>query len=369
MKVPVSAPDLGRAEARTVSTALREGWVSSRGRFITEFEDGFSHFSGGRFGVATTSGTTALHLALATLGIGPGDEVILPDSTMVACLDAVLYTGARPVLVDVDPTTWTLDPDRVEDAITPRTRAIMPVHLYGHPARMDPLLALARRHDLRVVEDAAEAHGALYRGKPVGALGDVGCFSFYSNKVITTGEGGMLVTRRSRIADRARRLRDLAFATSARDYRHSELAFNYRMTNLQAAIGVAQLRRIEGFIQHHRSCARIYADRLRDVEGVELPSEAPWARSVYWMYTVLVRKGDLARRRLMGRLRRAGVETRVAFWPLHRQRFARPEYRGKRRFPVADRIGDAGLSLPSGNGISERMVEHVCDLVTKWAGQ
>jgi perosamine synthetase len=363
MKIPVSAPLLGKQELGLVLTALREGWISSRGRFIDEFETGFSRFVDGRFGVATTSGTTALHLALATLHIGPGDEVILPDCTMVACLDAVLYVGAKPVLVDVDPVTWTLDPEKAEGAITPRTRAIMPVHLYGHPAEMDRLMKLARSHDLKVIEDAAEAHGALFRGRPVGAIGDIGCFSFYSNKIITTGEGGMLVTRHSYLAERARKLRDLAYATQKRDYRHSEMAFNYRMTNIQAAIGVAQLKRINAFIRHRRACARIYTEMLADVEEIVPPPEAPWAKSVYWMYTPLVTRGKGARGKLMNRLRKKMIDSRVAFWPLHKQPFAPRKYQGSPQFQVSDRIGDSGVNLPSGNGISEAMVRRVGQVI------
>jgi perosamine synthetase len=359
MMIPVSAPLLGREELDLVSTAFHEGWISSRGRFLGEFEAGFSRFVEGRFGVATTSGTTALHLALVALRIGPGDEVILPDCTMVACLDAVLYTGATPVLVDVDPVTWTLDPGKVEDAITSRTRAIMPVHLYGHPAEMDRLMKLARSYELKVVEDAAEAHGALFRGTKVGAIGDVGCFSFYTNKIITTGEGGMLVTRHAGLADRARKLRDLAYATEKRDYHHSEMAFNYRMTNIQAAVGVAQLKRITEFIKHRRACARVYTEMLEGVEGILPPSEAPWAKSVYWMYTPLITRGQQARRRLMERLKQKMIDSRVAFWPLHKQPFAPRRYRGSSQFRVSDRIGDTGVNLPSGNGITEEMVRHV----------
>ena len=232
----------------------------------------------------------------------------------------------------------------------------MPVHIYGHPADMDPIRRIARTHGLSVVEDAAEAHGALYRGRSVGGLGTAGCFSFYSNKIITTGEGGMVVTQSKAVAGRARRLRDLAFAHATRDYRHSELAFNYRMTNVQAAIGLAQLRRIDEFIEHRRACARIYADLLGDIDGVTLPAEAPWARNVYWMYTVLIPGGVTSRARIIRRLASEGIESRVAFWPLHRQAFLRKGKGAKGRFPIADDLSRRGLSLPSGNGITETMV-------------
>jgi len=354
--VPMSAPSVGRAELALVSKTIETGWISSRGPFLTEFEEAFARYVGGGQGIATTSGTTALHLALAALRIGPEDEVVIPDFTMIACANAVLYCGATPIFGDVDPITWTLDPADLERKITRRTRAIMPVHIYGHPADMDPIRRIARTHGLSVVEDAAEAHGALYRGRSVGGLGTAGCFSFYSNKIITTGEGGMVVTRSNAVAGRARRLRDLAFAHATRDYRHSELAFNYRMTNVQAAIGLAQLRRIDEFIEHRRACARIYADLLGDIEGVTLPAEAPWARNVYWMYTVLIAGGIASRARIIRRLASAGIESRVAFWPLHRQPFLRKGKGAKGRFPIADDLSRRGLSLPSGNGITEAMV-------------
>jgi perosamine synthetase len=363
MNVPMSAPSLGGAEVTAVRTAVREGWVSSRGRFLTQFEREFSRYVGARYGVSTTSGTTALHLALATLRIGPGDEVILPDSTMVACLDAVLYTGASPVLVDIDPDTWTIDLEAVAKALTRRTRAVMPVHLYGHPVDMDPLLRLAAEHRISVVEDAAEAHGARYRGRPVGCLGALGCFSFYSNKILTTGEGGMVVTRDRALRDRAVRLRDLAFAGEARDYRHTEVGFNYRMTNVQAALGVAQMRRVERFVRHRRACAQVYREILEGTPGLVLPTERPWAKNVYWMYTVLVEGGERERERLMRRLRRKGVESRVAFWPLHRQPFAPSRPARASDCPNADRLGRCGLSLPSGNGISLAMVRHAARAV------
>ncbi|HEX9341902.1 MAG TPA: DegT/DnrJ/EryC1/StrS family aminotransferase [Thermoplasmata archaeon] len=351
----MSAPSVGPEELKLVTEAIESGWISSRGPFLTEFESAFARYVRGREGVATTSGTTALHLAFAALRIKPGDEVIVPDFTIVACANAVLYGGATPVFADVDPITWTLDPADVERKITRRTKAIMPVHLYGHPADMDPLRRLARERGLAVVEDAAEAHGALYRGTPVGSIGTAGCFSFYSNKILTTGEGGMVVTRSKALADRARRLRDLAFAHPNRDYQHAEVAYNYRMTNVQAAIGLAQLRRIDAFVEHRRACARIYADRLDGIDGLTLPAEASWARNVYWMYTVLVPGGAARRARIARRLAASGVESRVSFWPLHRQPFLRAGRGARGRFPVTDDLARRGLSLPSGNGITEAM--------------
>jgi perosamine synthetase len=355
-RVPASAPSIGAREVEYVDRAVRGGWISSRGPFVDEFERRFSAWIGGRAGISTTNGTTALHLALAALRVGPGDEVIVPDFTIVSCVNAVLYTGATPVFADVDPSTWTLDPVEFERSCTPRTRVVMPVHVYGHPADLDPIRSVARSHRVAVVEDAAEAHGARYRGSRVGALGDAGCFSFYSNKLLTTGEGGMVVTRRPRVAERCRSLRDLAFATAERDYHHRELAFNYRLTNVQAALGLAQLERLPESIRHRVRCARLYADLLDGVDGIELPGQAPWATSVYWMYTVRVLGGLARRQRVVRSLRRLGVESRVGFWPLHRQPFCRRYREGGRTWPVSDRLGSETLSLPSGNGISEAQV-------------
>ncbi len=357
--IPISEPQIGAEEARLVAQAVHGGWVSSRGPFVDRFEGRFARWIGSRHAIATTSGTTALHLALAALGIGPGDEVLVPDYTMVACANAVLYTGARPVFADVDPEHWTLTAESVAEKLHPRTRAILPVHLYGHPAPMDELLAIARERDLAVVEDAAEAHGATYRGTRVGGIGTIGCFSFYSNKLITTGEGGAVVTRSSRLARRARALRDLAFAHAVRDYRHSELGYNYRMTNLQAALGLAQLRQVRRFIHHRREAARLYSDLLSNANGIRLPKEASWARGVYWMYTVRIEGGTRRRARVMRALARRGIETRVGFWPLHRQPFLRRYARVTDRFPVSDRLGREALSLPSGNGISLTTIERV----------
>lgn len=361
--MPISAPLIEKQERDLVTRAINSGWISSRGPYVDEFERAFASFIGAREGIATTSGTTALHLALATLGVGPDDEVLLPDFTMIACANSVLYTGARPVFVDVDPTTWTMDPQDLAEKISPRARVVMPVHVYGHPADMDSILEVAEANDLIVVEDAAEAHGATHRGRPVGGMGDMGCFSFYANKIITTGEGGMVVTNSGDLADRARRLRDLAFSSPERDFRHREVGFNYRMTNIQAAIGLAQLSRIESFINHRRESAKVYDEILRDVPGLTLPQEASWARSVYWMYTVLVSEGLASRRVVMKQLGDRGVESRATFWPLHLQPFLRAGKTPGRdvSFPVSTALGRRGLSLPSGNGIGIESIEFAAE--------
>jgi perosamine synthetase len=361
-KIPVYTPAFGPEEGRFVAQAIAGGWITSDGPFVDRFQRRFTQYVGGRHGIATTNGTAALHLALATLRVGPGDEVIVPDSTMVACLDAVLYTGATPVFADVDPTYWTLDPAATEAAITRRTKAIMPVHVYGHPAEMDRLVRIGREHGVALVEDAAEAHGSEFRGRRVGVIGELGCFSFYANKIISTGEGGMVVTRSRALAARADTLRELAYASPSRNYRHTEVGFNYRLTDLQAAVGLAQLGRIARFIRHRRACAAVYREVLGEIDDVTMQVEAPWARSAYWVNTILVRGGAARRTRIQRRLARQGIASRVAFWPMHRQPFAPQAQRG-RPFPVSDRIGEEGLSLPSGNGIPLETVRHVAEAV------
>ena len=361
--VPVYVPSFGERETALVSQAAREGWITSHGPYLRRFERRFTRFVRGDFGIATSSGTAALHVALAALEVGPGDEVILPDFTMVACLDAVLYTGASAVLVDVDPGTWTLDVALTEAAVTPRTKAIMPVHIYGHPVDMDRLRRLAQQHRLAIVEDAAEAHGSEFRGSPVGALGDLGCFSFYSNKIIATGEGGMVVTRSARLARKVERLHELAYASESRNYRHTGIGFNYRLTDLQAAVGLAQLDRLREFVRHRRRCARIYREVLEGLEGVELQEEAAWAKSAYWTFTILLKGGSAQRDRVAAELLRQRVESRVAFWPLHRQSFAAKHGLSEGHFDNSDRLGEGGLTLPFGNGITEETVFEVAHAV------
>src|SRR5262249_15412327 len=279
----------------------------------------FADLCGVRHGVAVSNGTVSLHLALVAAGVGPGDEVIVPSLTFVATANVVRYCGAIPVFVDAELATWQLDPAALEAGITGRTRAIIPVHLYGHPCDMDPIRAVARRHNLAVIEDAAEAHGAEYRGRRVGALGTIGCFSFYGNKIITTGEGGMCVTDDARLAERLRSLRDHAMHPERR-YWHEQIGYSYRMTNLQAALGVAQMGKIVNFVERKRRLAGWYAEMLAPLAAagrIQLHPEAPWAGSVYWLYSVLVKAGRVSRDEARGRLDARGIETCPFFWPLH----------------------------------------------------
>jgi perosamine synthetase len=362
-RLPVAEPFLGELELRYVSECVLSGWVSSAGPFVRRFEDVFAAFCGSRHAVATSNGTTALHLVLAAIGVGPGDEVVVPTLTFVATANAVTYTGARPVLVDSERSTWNIDPEQVAAAITPRTKAIVPVHLYGHPAEMDALRGTARAHGLTVVEDAAEAHGARYRGQPVGSIGDAGIFSFYGNKIVTTGEGGMVVTDDDALAERLRMLRDHG-AAPGRRYHHPVVGFNYRLTNLQAALGVAQMERLDEILAAKRRIADRYRTALEGVPGITLPPQQPWAHNVHWLYSILVSEDvfGLSRDELTDRLDAAGVETRPVFPPLHTQ----PPYAaGGGSYPVAEELAGRGLSLPSAVGLRDDEIDRVAGLIAR----
>jgi perosamine synthetase len=359
--IPVAEPLLGEKELEYVTDCIRSGWVSSLGKYVRRFEQEFATYCGVRYGVATHNGTVALHLTMAALGIGPGDEVILPTLTFVATANAVTYTGATPVFVDSEPRTWNIDPEAAARVITPRTRAIIAVHLYGHPADMDPLRALADQHGLTLIEDAAEAHGARYKGRQTGSLSDVAIFSFFGNKIITTGEGGMVLTDDSALAERCFFLENQA-RHKENPYWHPEIGYNYRMTNIQAALGVAQLERIEELIAARVRNAAHYQRRLSSVPGLTLPPCAGWAENVYWMYTVLVEEDyGLDRDALMAHLRQQGIETRPVFYPIH----TLPMYKQGQHFPVAEELGRKGINLPSGATLTPEQVDAVCNALAE----
>ena len=367
-KIPVCRPKLGESERRRVNECLEGGWVSGISPYVERFEDAFARYCGVKYGVACNSGTTALHLALVSLGIKEGDEVIIPTFTMIATPNAISYTGARPVLVDSETRTWNIDVAKIREKITPRTRAIMPVHTYGHPVDMDPLKELAEKHSLFVIEDAAESHGAEYKGRRTGSLGDVGCFSFYANKIITTGEGGMLVMNDREIAEKARWLRAHAFGKEGRHFFHEAVGFGYRLSGLQAALGLGQLEHIQQFVESRRKNARLYNSFLSKLGSkVSLPPEASWAKNIYWMYSILIEDSfGIARQELMDKLERDGIETRTFFYPVH----AQPVYKKLGRsssFPNAEMLSKRGLNLPSGNDLSEEEVTFVCERVNAYA--
>jgi perosamine synthetase len=343
--------------------------VSSAGRFIEEFEEKWAAYCGRKYAVAVSNGTAALQVAVATLGLRPGDEVIMPTFTIISCALAVVYAGGVPVLVDSDPRTWTLDVNQIARKVTPRTKAIMAVHIYGHPADMEPILALAASKNLAVIEDAAEAHGAEYllgrNGRePVwrrcGSFGMSSCFSFYANKLITTGEGGMILTDRSEVAEKARSLRNLCFQSRRRFY-HEELGFNFRITNLQAALGRSQLEHMDQIVAKKRWIGREYTRRLRGLPGLQLPVEETWARNVYWMYGVVVSESTgMNAETVARRLAKHGIETRPFFLGMHEQPVFWP--RGwylNESYPVAERLARQGLYLPSGMALTEEQLEQV----------
>lgn len=364
--IPVNQPAIAKNALKYVSDCIKTGWVSSAGSYINRFEEAFAKFIGVKYAVTTTNGTTALHLALAALGIGPADEVILPDHTMFACADAICYTGAKPVAIDAQRDTWNIDTAKIEAKITKHTKAIMPVHLYGHPADMDPIMRLAKKYDLYVVEDAAEAHGALYKGKTVGSFGTINAFSLYANKIVTSGEGGMVVTNDKKLAERARTLHDLAHSPKRR-FLHEEIGFNYRLTNMQAALGLAQLEEVNKFIKKKLWMADLYNKLLADVQGLSLPPQKPWARNVYWMYAILVEDGfGINRNRLQQQLKKRSIDTRTFFIPLHKQPalIKLGYYDGnEREFPVSDEISRRGLYLPSGLAITETQIRGVVSAI------
>jgi len=344
-----------------VTEALRAGWISGAGPHIQEFEERWAAYCRRKHGIAVANGTVALQLAVALLDLQPGDEVIMPSFTIISCALPVVLAGAVPVLVDSDPRTWTMDVEQVESRLTPRTRAIMPVHIYGHPTDMDPLLELAERHRLAVIEDAAEAHGALYKGRRCGSFGTASCFSFYANKLVTTGEGGMVLVDDDALAARGQKLRNLGFEPPRR-FVHTELGYNYRLTNLQAALGLGQLERMDDIVARKRWLGESYTERLRDIAAIELQVEQPWARSVFWMYGLVVREETgLDAHTLAGRLSERGIETRPFFTGMHAQPVLRD--RGlfaDEAYPVADRLARQGLYLPSGLALQEGQLDYVC---------
>jgi perosamine synthetase len=358
--IPVFAPWLPDSARRYVLDCVDTGWISSLGKYVPRFEAEFARFCDAGHAVATANGTVALHLALAVLGIGPGDEVLVPDLTFIATANAVRYTGATPVLVDVEAGTWGIDTEDARRKLTPRTRAIIPVHLYGQPVDLDPLLELARAHGLDVVEDAAEAHGARYKGRRVGALGRIGAFSFYGNKVFTTGEGGAVVTDDPALAARASFLRDHAMDPQRR-YFHTEVGFNYRMTNIQAALGCSQLEHADEILRRRRAIATAYDAGLAGIRGLRPAIAAPGAEAVCWMYSVLVEPDfGLDRDAVGAALRERGIDSRPFFVPLHEM----PPYHvddGAAAFPVATRLARQGINLPSGTGLTMDEIATVCD--------
>ncbi len=362
--IPVFEPVIGDEEVDAVASAVRRGEISGTyGKTIEQFEEAFAAYCGCQYGIAVTSGTTALHLAVAAAGISTGDEVLVSACTNISTALAVVHNNAIPVPVDSEEVTWNLDLDLIETLITPRTRAIIPVHLYGHPVDMARLMAIAQRHGLVVIEDCAEAHGATCHGRVVGSFGEMACFSFYANKVITTGEGGMVTTNDPVLADRLRLLRNLGFTRPR--FRHDVAGFNFRMMGYQAAMGLAQLQKIDRIITEKRRVAHAYTRHLRGVPGLRLPVELDWARSVYWVYGVVVHEDyGLTRDDLAAQLAAAGIETRTFFCPMNQQPclLSRPGFQAV-PCPVADRLWERGLYLPSSPTLPDPTIRDIAEHV------
>jgi perosamine synthetase len=357
--IPVNEPLLDGNERKYLLQALDTGWISSEGPFIRQFEERFAACVGREFGVAVSNGSVALDAAVVALGIGPGDEVILPSFTIISCAAAVVRAGATPVVVDCDPATFNMVPAQVEAALTPRTKAIMVVHLYGLPVEMDAILAIARRHGLRLIEDAAEMHGQTYKGRPCGSFGDISTFSFYPNKHITTGEGGMIVMNDPALAERCRSLRNLCFKPEQR-FVHDELGWNLRMTNLQAALGLAQLERLDAFVQRKRRMGARYQRQLKGLPGVHLPlASTADADNIYWVFPLVLDDAlPVDAKGVMGRLADRGIGTRPFFWPMHEQ----PVLRRMGLFdgvslPVSERIARRGFYIPSGLALTDNQID------------
>jgi perosamine synthetase len=344
---------------------LESGWISSIGKFIGLFEDGFARFCGVSHAVAVNNGTSALHLALAALGAGPGDEIIVPTLTFVATANAVRYCGATPVFVDSEVSTMALDPGLLEALVTERTKGIIAVHLYGHPAHMNPILEVAKKHNLFVIEDAAEAHGALYEGRPTGSLANAATFSFYGNKIISTGEGGMVTTDDPVLCERLRLLRGQGMDPDRR-YWFPIIGYNYRMTNIAAALGLAQLEQIDQFLEQRRSIASTYRERLTEFEDyIQTPSEQPWAKHAFWSYPIILRDSVvMCRDRVMTALQEDGIETRPVFHPMH----TLPPYSdASGRFPVADCLASRGICLPMHTLLTEDDICHISRRIAHWS--
>ncbi len=361
--IPVNEPLLNGNEKKYLCECIDTGWISSEGPFVKEFEQKMSTTVGRKYGVAVSNGTAALEVAVQALGIGEGDEVIMPAFTIISCAMSVTKVGAIPVLVDSDLYTWNMNIQEIEAKITPKTKAIMMVHLYGLPVEADKVLTLAKKYNLKVIEDAAEMHGQTYNGRHCGSFGDISIFSFYPNKHITTGEGGMVVTDDEQLAERCRMLRNLCFKKDVR-YIHDEISDNYRFTNLQAAVGLAQLERLDEFITKKREMGRYYTEHLKDVKGLILPIERTnYADNIYWVYGLVLEKDVPADNRLIQKLlAEEGIGSRVFFWCMHEQ----PVYQRQRlfenqKYPNAEYLARKGFYIPSGLALTEEQMEQVVD--------
>ena len=367
-KISVASPSLDGNELAYVTDCIKTNWISSQGKYVRKFEDLFSEYHDKRRSLAVSNGTVALHLALVALGIGEGDEVIVPDLTFAASVNAIIYTGAKPVLVDVEHDTWNIDIAKASKYITNKTKAIMPVHLYGHPCDMDTICKFALKNNLKIIEDCAEALGSLYKGKPVGIFGDVATFSFYGNKTITTGEGGMIVFKDENIAEFASVMRDHGMDKSRR-YWHTFVGYNYRLTNIQAAIGVAQFERLSELVDAKRKIASIYNKCLEQINYFAIPTERNDCFNSYWLYTFLVKDGaPFKRDDLIEHLSLCGVESRPVFFPMHEMP-PYTNYGDSIYLKMSKMVSNQGMSLPSSVILTEMELEHICNSIISFCNK
>jgi len=363
--IPVNEPLILEKEAQYVNEAVKSGWISSAGRFIQDFEKQFTAYVGRREGISVNNGTNALILALRALNLPEGSEVILPSFTIISCALACIYNNLIPVFVDSEEETWNMDVSKIEERVTDRSKAIMPVHIYGHPVDMGEILAISRKYNLFVIEDFAEAIGSEYKSKKCGAFGEISCVSFYANKVITTGEGGMCLTDNEDLAEKLRRLRNLAFVADER-FVHYELGFNFRLTNVQAAIGLAQLERVEEHVKKKVWIGKTYSELLKPLQEkalVQLPAEKEWAKNTYWMYGIMLNERmGVDAKAAMKKLAEMGIQTRPFFYPLHRQpAFEKFNWYRKETLPVSENLYKCGLYLPTGLTLDKESIERVAE--------
>ena len=364
--IPVNEPLLDGNEKKYLIDCIESGWISSEGPFVKEFEEKFSTRVSRKHGIAVTNGTSAIDAAIEALGIGPGDEVILPTFTIISCINQIVRCGAIPVLVDSDPGNWNMDVRKIESKITPKTKLIMVVHIYGLPVDMRPVLDIAKRYKLRVIEDAAEMLGQNYNNKPCGSFGDISTFSFYPNKHITTGEGGMIVTDDDDLAETCRGLRNLCFQPHKR-FVHERLGWNLRMTNIQAALGLAQLERLDNFVEKKREIGLRYTELLQHIPGLQLPlSETKYAKNIYWVYGVLIDQSlNISADKAIMRLKDKGIGTRPFFYPMHQQPvLKRMGFFNGEQYPIAENLAHKGFYLPSGLALTPKQQLTIAEVVT-----
>ena len=362
--IPVNVPVVSKEAIAYAKECLETGWLSSAGPYVPKFEQAFAEYLGLKHGVAVSSGTAALHCSLLALGIKKGDEVIVPAFTMMATIFAVMYTGAKPIFVDCDLDNFNIDPEKIEEKISSKTKAIIPVHIFGHACEMDTITAIANKHNLKIIEDAAQAHGGRYKGNLCGSMGDLSCFSFYANKIIAAGEGGLVVTNDDVLAKRLRRFRDLCHSEEKR-FIHDDIGYNFRITNVQAAIGLGELQNIDTYIQQKIEMANLYNQELKKYPGIRLPITKPLINNVFWMYGILIDKDyfGIDKDQFRTKLRERGVDTRDFFYPPQMQPVLSHLIDSNATFPNATYVTENGCYLPSGLALSKEEIKRVCQII------